>query len=234
MKKKILIVEDDKKISNLIKAYLENSDFQVKIAYNINQATDLIGKERFDLVILDLMLPDGMGETLVEEFSMLKIPIIMVTAKASEEERLAGFSLGADDYITKPFSPRELVARVKAVLKRYNFESHEEEILSFNRAKLQIHTKSYRVLLDKREIILTPTEFKILLYLAKHHGNVITREEIIDKVFGYQFEGYERTVDTHIKNLRHKLNDDPKAHTFIQTVHGLGYRFCGIKDEDKD
>lgn len=230
MKKKILVVEDDKKISNLIKAYLENADFHVKVAFNIKQAEEIIEKEKFDLVILDLMLPDGMGEALVDEFSILKIPIIMVTAKASEEERLAGFYLGADDYITKPFSPRELVARVRAVLKRYNWEENEK-ILSFNSGKLEIHAKSYKVLLDKEEVILTPTEFKILLHLAKHNSEVITREEIIDKVFGYQFEGYERTVDTHIKNLRHKLKDEPKSPMFIQTVHGVGYRFCGIKDE---
>lgn len=229
MKKKVLLVEDDKKISNLIKAYLENADFHVQVAYNVSQTIEIIEKEQFDIVILDLMLPDGMGETLVEEFSMLRIPIIMVTAKATEEEKLAGFSLGADDYITKPFSPRELVARVKAVLRRYNF--HEEEILSFNSGKLQIFLKSYRVLLDKEEIPLTPTEFKILLHLARHNSEVITREVIIDKVFGYQFEGYERTVDTHIKNLRHKLKDDPKSPTFIQTVHGVGYRFCGVRDE---
>lgn len=229
MKKKVLLVEDDKKISNLIKAYLENADFHVQVAYNVSQTIEIIEKEQFDIVILDLMLPDGMGETLVEEFSMLRIPIIMVTAKATEEEKLAGFSLGADDYITKPFSPRELVARVKAVLRRYNF--HEEEILSFNSSKLQIFLKSYRVLLDKEEIPLTPTEFKILLHLARHNSEVITREVIIDKVFGYQFEGYERTVDTHIKNLRHKLKDDPKSPTFIQTVHGVGYRFCGVRDE---
>lgn len=229
MKKKVLLVEDDKKISNLIKAYLENADFHVQVAYNVSQTIEIIEKEQFDIVILDLMLPDGMGETLVEEFSMLRIPIIMVTAKATEEEKLAGFSLGADDYITKPFSPRELVARVKAVLRRYNF--HEEEILSFNSGKLQIFLKSYRVLLDKEEIPLTPTEFKILLHLARHNSEVITREVIIYKVFGYQFEGYERTVDTHIKNLRHKLKDDPKSPTFIQTVHGVGYRFCGLRDE---
>lgn len=233
MKKKILVVEDDKKISNLIKAYLENADFYVQPALNIKQAEELLEKEKFDLVILDLMLPDGMGESLVEEFTMLKIPVIMVTAKASEEEKLAGFSLGADDYITKPFSPRELVARVRAVLKRYNLQE-DEEVLSFNGGKLEIHTKSYRVLLDKNEVILTPTEFKVLLHLAKHNSEVVTREEIIDKVFGYQFEGYERTVDTHIKNLRHKLKDEPKSPTFIQTVHGVGYRFCGIKDENKD
>jgi len=229
MKKKVLLVEDDKKISNLIKAYLENADFHVQVAYNVSQTIEIIEKEQFDIVILDLMLPDGMGETLVEEFSMLRIPIIMVTAKATEEEKLAGFSLGADDYITKPFSPRELVARVKAVLRRYNF--HEEEILSFNSGKLQIFLKSYRVLLDKEEVPLTPTEFKILLHLARHNSEVIKREVIIDKVFGYQFEGYERTVDTHIKNLRHKLKDDPKSPTFIQTVHGVGYRFCGVRDE---
>lgn len=231
MKKRILIVEDDKKISNLIKAYLENADFHVHVAFNLQQAEELLEKEKFDLVILDLMLPDGMGESIVEELSMLQIPIIMVTAKASEEEKLAGFSLGADDYITKPFSPRELVARVKAVLKRYNLEEREE-VLSFNSGKLEIHSKSYKVLLDKKEVILTPTEFKILLHLATHCYEVITREEIIDKIFGYQFEGYERTVDTHIKNLRHKLKDEPKSPIFIQTVHGVGYRFCGIKDEN--
>ncbi|MCX7770798.1 MAG: response regulator transcription factor [Proteobacteria bacterium] len=229
MKKKILIIEDDKKISNLIKAYLENAGFLVQSAFNIKQAIEFIEKEKFDLAILDLMLPDGMGETLVEEFSLIKVPVIMVTAKASEEEKLAGFSLGADDYVTKPFSPRELVARVKAVLKRYSFD--EEDALSFNKGALVINSKSHCVFLDRKEVVLTPTEFKILLYLAQNYSKVVTREDIIDKVFGYQFEGYERTVDTHIKNLRHKLKDDPKTPKFIQTVHGVGYRFLCIKDE---
>lgn len=230
MKKKILIVEDDKKISSLIKAYLENADFIVKIANTIDEALKLLNSENFSLVILDLMLPDGYGESLMEDFKQLNIPVIMVTAKSSEEERLAGFSLGADDYIVKPFSPRELVARVRAVLKRYDNE-RENKRYSFNNGKLKIDGDNYQVFLDNKEIYLTPTEFKLLLFLATNNLKVVTREEIINKILGYQFEGYERTIDTHIKNLRQKLNDDPRTPFFIQTVHGIGYRFCGIKDE---
>ncbi len=229
MKKKVLVVEDDKKIGNLIKAYLLNADFEVDIANNIKEANKLIENTNYNLVILDLMLPDGMGEDLMEDFKMLKVPIIIVTAKASEEEKLVGFSLGADDYVVKPFSPRELVARVKAVLKRY--EQDSEHILSFNKGKLKIYTKAFQVFLDDKELLFTPTEFKILLYLASNPMKVISREEIINKISGYQFEGYERTVDAHIKNIRHKLKDDPKSPQFIQTVHGFGYKFCGFKDE---
>ena len=229
MKKRVLVVEDDIKIGNLIKAYLVNADFDVDIACNIKEVNTLIENANYNLAILDLMLPDGTGESLMEDFKMLKIPVIMVTAKASEEEKLAGFSLGADDYVVKPFSPRELVARVKAVLKRY--EQDYEQMLSFNKGKLKIYTKAFQVFLDDRELPFTPTEFKILLYLALNPVKVITREEIINKISGYQFEGYERTVDAHIKNIRHKLKDDPKSPQFIQTVHGFGYKFCGIKDE---
>jgi len=229
MKNRVLVIEDDKKIGDLIKVYLINADFEVDIAYNIKEANELLENNNYKLVILDLMLPDGMGENLMEDFKLLKIPVIMVTAKASEEEKLAGFSLGADDYVVKPFSPRELVARVKAVLKRY--EQEYGQILSFNKGKLRICTKAFQVFLDDREILFTPTEFKILLYLATNSTKVITREEIINKILGYQFEGYERTIDAHIKNIRHKLKDDPKSPQFIQTVHGFGYKFCGIKDE---
>lgn len=231
MKQSILIVEDDKKIVNLVKAYLENADYNIKVANTLKEAKESLYKYSIDLVILDLMLPDGSGEFFMEDIkSFGDIPVIMLTARASEEEKIAGFSLGADDYVTKPFSPRELLARVRAVLKRKNSKRFFKS--SFNDGQFIINESSYEVILSGEVITFTPTEFKMLLVLTKEPNRVFSREELVNKALGYQFEGYERTIDAHIKNIRHKLNDDPKMPRFIQTVHGIGYRFCGKKDEN--
>ena len=155
----------------------------------------------------------------------------MLTAKASEEERVAGFALGADDYVVKPFSPRELLFRVKAVLRRSERKILGGlEPLSFNGGTLVIDGGSYKVKLRNKEIGLTPTEFKVLFALAGAPQRVFTRSESVEKALGYQFEGYERSVDAHIKNIRHKLDDDPQNPAFIQTIYGVGYRFSASKD----
>jgi two-component system OmpR family response regulator len=178
------------------------------------------------------MLPDTSGEEVCQELRHIgDFPIIMLTAKASEEERVAGFALGADDYIVKPFSPRELVYRIKAVLRRQQKGDLDHAApVSFNQGALIIDGQSYEVRKAKGQINVTPTEFKVLHTLAMHPGRVFTREELVEKALGYQFEGYERSIDAHIKNIRHKIEEDPRNPEYILTIYGVGYRFSGKKD----
>lgn len=228
----ILIVEDETKIARIIKAYLEGAGFRVTHVEKGKEAIETALKNPPQLVVLDLMLPDISGEEVLQEMQNIgKFPIMVLTAKSSEEERIAGFTLGADDYITKPFSPRELVLRVKAILKR----SHDEnspgtEAASFNNGLLKLDGYSYEVKKKDSVINLTSTEFKILHVLSSSPGRVFTREELVEKALGYQFEGYDRSIDVHIKNIRRKIENDPKNPEFISTVYGVGYRFAGKKD----
>jgi two-component system OmpR family response regulator len=158
-------------------------------------------------------------------------PIIMLTAKYSEEERVAGFALGADDYVVKPFSPKELVYRIKAVLRRSRKDDRDVlEPMSFNNNSLVIDGQGYEVQKNRKMLKITPTEFKVLYSLASAPGKVFTREDLVEKALGYQFEGYERSIDAHIKNIRHKIEDDPRNPAFIITIYGVGYRFSGKRD----
>ncbi|MBI5199798.1 MAG: response regulator transcription factor [Nitrospirae bacterium] len=232
MSQPVFVVEDEKKIARVVKAYLEGAGYRVLHFEKGRDAIDYALKETPILAILDLMLPDMSGE---EVFQGLKeigdFPIIMLTAKSSEEERVAGFALGADDYVVKPFSPRELVFRVKAVLKRaQKKDMGDTESMSFNNGLLIIDGRSYEVKKNNSPVSLTPTEFKVLFVIASYPGKVFTRYELVEKALGYQFEGYERSVDAHIKNLRHKIEDDPKRPLFIHTIYGVGYRFGGKRD----
>ncbi|NWF98508.1 MAG: response regulator transcription factor [Nitrospirae bacterium] len=228
----ILIVEDDAKIARIVKVYLEGAGYDVVTADKGKEAITLALNNPPLLVILDLMLPDLSGEQVCQELKDIgDFPIIMLTAKSSEEERVAGFGLGADDYVVKPFSPKELVARVKAVLKRYKRkELSASEPVSFNNNLLMIDQRSYIVKKSDKVIALTPTELKILAVLAGSPGRVFTRSELVDLALGYQFEGYERSIDAHIKNIRQKIEDDPRNPVFIHTIYGVGYKFTGIKD----
>jgi two-component system OmpR family response regulator len=228
----ILIVEDDRKIAKIVKVYLENEGFRVISFEKGRDAIEFALKEPPLLVILDLMLPDMSGEEVCQEMKEIgDFPIIMLTAKSSEEERIAGFALGADDYIVKPFSPRELVARIKAVLKRAQKKIDTSKVvMSFNDRSLVIDTANYEIKKNGKVVMITPTEFKIILLLASSPGRVFTRGEIVDSALGYQFEGYERSIDAHIKNIRQKIEDDPKNPVFIQTVYGIGYKFVGRID----
>lgn len=226
----VLIIEDEHKISDIVTMYLQREGFRTKVADTGEKALHLI-HEPFDLIILDLMLPDIQGEELckiIRERS--DAPIIMLTAKSGEEDRIRGLGIGADDYVVKPFSPRELVARVKAHLRRTR--KMAKKVLSFNNSTLTLDTENYEV--NKRGVptILTSTEFRILMALAEKPGRVLTRLQLINMVQGYDFEGYDRTIDAHIKNLRHKIEDDPKDSQFIRTVYGAGYKFTGVPDED--
>ncbi len=223
--RRILLVEDEKTIRDAVAAYLEREGYWVTPAEDGEVALDQFAKHRFDLIVLDLMLPKVPGEVVCQRIrEQSDVPIIMLTAKGAEEDRIAGLELGADDYLVKPFSPRELVARVRALLRRAHVEEEpQRDRLVYG--PLEIDVSGHRAYLNGEELELTASEFKLLLTLARYPGRVYSRMELVEKVLGYDFEGYERTIDSHVKNLRAKLNDDPRDPTFIYTVHGVGYRF---------
>ncbi|GBE00828.1 transcriptional regulatory protein SrrA [bacterium BMS3Bbin06] len=228
----ILLVEDDRKIARVVKVYLEEAGFSVQHVEKGKDAIEAALTNIPVLVILDLMLPDTTGEEVIQGLQEIgDFPVIMLTSKSSEEERIAGFALGADDYVVKPFSPRELLYRVKAVLKRAKkMDMSDSEPMSFNDGFLIIDGHRYDV--KKKDILLnlTPTEFQVLFTLASAPKKVFTRDELVDKALGYQFEGYERSIDAHIKNIRRKIEDDPRNPSFILTVYGVGYKFIGKRD----
>ena len=226
---RILVVEDESKIAEIVKAYLEKDAFEVTVAHTGEKAVSLL-KEGFDLIILDLMLPDMDGEDICETIRKdSDLPIIMLTAKSDEDDRIAGLGLGADDYVVKPFSPRELVARVKALLRR---AKGTKEIKSFNNTDLVINSLSFEITKKGSVVVLTPTEFKLLQCLSDRPSQVFTRLQLVNVILGYDFEGYDRTIDAHIKNIRHKIEDDQRNPSYIKTVYGIGYRFIGQPDED--
>ena len=228
--KKILIVEDEEKIVEFIESYLINSGYYVYKAYTGIDGLELFYQQDIDLVLLDLMLPDLSGEEICKKIRMTSmVPILMITAKSSEDSIINGLNIGADDYITKPFSPRQMVARVNALLRRTS--SMEEDALSFNHGDLIIHQSEYKVY--KREVLvsLTPSEFKLLITLQSRPNKVFTREELISLAFDGDYGGYDRTIDSHIKNLRSKIEDDTRDLAYIRTIRGIGYQFGGTKDE---
>ena len=228
-KELILVVEDEHKIADIVRAYLEREGYEVKLAATGGDALRLL-RERFDLVVLDLMLPDMQGEDIcrfVRENS--DVPVIMLTAKSGEEERIKGLGIGADDYVVKPFSPRELVARVKALLRRAN--KSRKKIISFNSGRMRISIDDREVLVQGKQMVLTPTEFKILVAFSENPGRIFSRDQLATIAQGFDFEGYDRTIDAHVKNLRHKIEKDSKDPEFIKTVYGIGYRFIGTVDE---
>ncbi len=234
---RIVIVEDEQKISEILSSYLEAEGFEVWVTESGTEGVEWARSDA-DLIILDLMLPDMSGEEVCKAIRRgSNVPIIMLTAKSSEEERIHGLGLGADDYVVKPFSPRELVLRVKAVLKRSQRESPPsgpdvDGSQSYNEGALVIRHAEHDVLVNGAVVSLTPVEFKALASLARNPGRVLSRAQLIDMVYGYSFEGYDRTVDAHIKNLRRKIEPDPRTPLFVQTVYGLGYRFSGTPDAD--
>lgn len=225
----ILVVDDETKIVDVIKSYLEKSGYKVVEAYTGSQALQRFEDDKPSLVVLDLMLPDMSGEEICKIIrSKSRVPIIMLTAKVEEENILEGLNIGADDYITKPFSPRQLVARVKAVLRRtLDDKLPLANIYSFEGGNLVIDVDKHEVVKHGLIVNLTPSEFNILTALIKHPNKVYTREELITIALGEDFYGYDRTIDSHIKNLRQKIEDDPKSPKLIITVHGVGYRFGG-------
>jgi DNA-binding response OmpR family regulator len=226
---KILIVEDEQKISDIVRSYLERDGFDVTVAATGAAALREI-KNRFDLVILDLKLPDIDGETICQSIREISdMPVIMLTAKSAEDDRVKGLCIGADDYVIKPFSVRELVARVQAHLRRSKKDEKKE--LCFNNGVLVIDTLAQEVKKNGRIVPLTTTEFRILLSLAERPNIIFSRLQLINIVQGFDFEGFDRVVDAHVKNLRHKIEDNPQTPSFIKTVYGVGYKFIGEPDK---
>jgi DNA-binding response OmpR family regulator len=221
----ILVVDDEPKLVKTVRAYLENAGFRVVTANDGQMALTVHRHEKPSLVILDLGLPgmDGLdvARTLRRDSN---VPIIMLTARVDETDKLIGLELGADDYVTKPFSPRELVARVRAVLRRTGGE-REQPQAPIVAGDVYVDLERRRATVGGTPVDLTPTEFDLLVVLARHPGRVFSRLELLDRVQGYAFEGYERTVDAHVKNLRQKIEPDPKDPRYVLTVYGVGYRF---------
>ena len=222
-KKTILVVDDEKQIVEVLSAYLEREDYRVMAAYDGRTALDIALREKPDLILLDLMLPEVNGFEVCRILrNSSSVPIIMLTARDEETDKILCLEVGADDYITKPFSPREVLARVRAVLRRTAGEPANQERIKIG--ELDIDLAKHEVTKAGLPISLTPTEFKILEAMAKNPGRVFTRLQLIDYAQGYSFEGYERTIDAHVKNLRHKIEDDPKKPGYIVTIFGVGYR----------
>lgn len=226
MKPTVLVVEDDRKTVDLIRIYLERDGYRVLSAYDGRKALELARSAHPGLIILDLMLPqvDGLDicRILREESS---VPIIMLTAKTTEEDKLAGLDLGADDYMTKPFSPRELVARVRTVLRRAS-PTQDNGPAELEFGELVIDFVRYQARLAGLAVHLTPKEFSLLSTLSRQPGRVFTRLELLEQVFGFDYQGFERTVDVHVMNLRKKIEPDPAHPRYVQTVYGIGYRFA--------
>ncbi|OIJ14658.1 DNA-binding response regulator [Anaerobacillus alkalilacustris] len=224
MKKlKLLVVDDDPNICELIRLYCEKEGYVVKIAYSGTEGLNTFFDDAFDLLILDIMLPGLDGWELCKEIrSSFKTPIIMLTGKGESYDIIKGLDLGADDYVVKPFDPNELIARVKAVLRRYNVLNSEQEIISF--PTLVIDMKQYKVRSYEEEITLPPKEIELLFFLAANANRVFTRQQLLDQIWGYDFEGDPRTVDVHIKRIREKLGK--KAIDWeLKTLRGIGYKF---------
>ena len=222
--KRVLIDEDEIKITRLVRDYLRQAGFDVLEAIDGPSALSLARAEKPDMIVLDLGLPGMDGLDVTRELrAASSVPIIMLTARSEETDRIVGLELGADDYVTKPFSPKELIARIRAVLRRADATLGGGEVV--RAGPLEMDLPKRRVTVDDREIELTSTEFDLLLVLARQPGRIYTRAQLLDAVHGVSFESYERSVDAHIKNLRRKIETDPKRPQLVLTVYGIGYKF---------
>ena len=227
----VLLVEDERKLRDLVRTYLERAGFSVLSTGSGAEALTVAETAAPDLIVLDLGLPDVPGETVAREIrATSETPILMLTARSSEEDRIFGLELGADDYVAKPFSPRELVLRVQAILRRNALPASGPTRCEFGNGTLIIDEPRRIVLVRGSEAELTPTEWGILVALATVPGRVYSRFELINRVRGYDFEGYERTIDSHVKNLRRKIETDPANPEIVQTVLGGGYRLGLARD----
>jgi DNA-binding response OmpR family regulator len=224
--KTILVVEDEAKIARLVRDYLEHAGFLVIVTGNAGAAVASARGEHPDLIVLDLGLPDGDGLDVTRELRRTSnVPIVMLTARGEETDRVAGLELGADDYVVKPFSPRELVARVRAVLRRAEqSEQGRREVLRVSDVEVDLSRR--RVSVGRRDVELTPTEFDMLTTLVRAPGRVFTRSQLLDAIHGVAFESYERAIDAHVKNLRKKIEPTPARPKYLLTVRGVGYRFA--------
>jgi two-component system alkaline phosphatase synthesis response regulator PhoP len=229
MSQRVLVVDDDKEIVRIIRAYLEQAGFKVLTAASGETALHAIRSDRPDLVVLDLMLPDRDGWDITRivrgDPALAHLPIVMLTARVEDSDKIVGLELGADDYIAKPFNPHEVVARVRAVLRRSGGNFAQARVIQLGKVLLDVDRHEVQV--DGRPVELTPTEFNILQALMENPGHAFTRLELIEKGLGYSYEGMERTLDSHIKNLRKKIELDPSRPTYVKTVFGVGYRLSG-------
>ncbi len=230
-KQQILVVDDDKEIARLLRGYLEKAGFGVLVAHDGGTAVHTLRRDRPDLLLLDLMLPDMDGYDITRlvrnDAALAPMPIIMITARVEDSDKIVGLELGADDYVTKPFNPAEVVARVRAQLRaksRLTGSNEELETAVFQVAGLQLDIGRREVKVNGRVVDLTPSEFSLLQTMLENPGFVFTRSELIERGLGQEYIGMDRTLDSHIKNLRRKIEPDPKNPTFIQTVYGIGYR----------
>ncbi len=224
--KRVLVVDDDAKTVELVKLYLNRDGYKVLTAYDGVEALRLAREGHPDLIVLDIMLPGMDGFEVCRTLRLESdVPIIMLTARTAEQERLTGLGLGADDYVTKPFSPREVAARVRAILRRLPGERGPEEI---KQGELTVNFLKHDASLAGRPLNLTTVEFKLLGAFIKEPGRVFRRAELIEKALGYDFEGFDRTIDVHILNLRRKLESDPSHPRYIKTVYGAGYKFSEV------
>lgn len=220
----ILIVDDEPKILEIVQSYLTKNNYQPFMAQTGQEALEIFDREKISLVVLDLMLPDLSGEQICREIRKKSaVPVIIMTAKVDEESIVHGLNIGADDYVTKPFSPRQLMARIAAVLRRTSANKSLPELLEYRNLVINLNNKS--VTKDSARLSLTPSEYGILSLLMGRPCKIFTREEIISQIMEHGYDGYDRTIDAHIKNLRQKIEDDPKKPEFILTIYGMGYRF---------
>ena len=227
----LLVVDDDRDIVRLVRAYLEKSGFRVLCAYDGQTAMHILRHDRPALVVLDLMLPDQDGWDITRQVRadpvLSEIPIIMLTARVDDTDKIIGLELGADDYITKPFNPREVVARVRTVLRRAQGSVASRHPRVLQQAELIMDVDRREVMLSGQPVDLTGTEFNLLKTLMENPGYAFTRSELIEQALGYEYEGSERTLDSHMRNLRRKIEPSPGESTYIQTVYGVGYRLVG-------
>lgn len=220
----ILIVDDESQILEILSSYLRKEGYHVMTAEDGRLTLEYVSAYPIDLIILDLMLPDMTGEDVCREIrKKSRVPIIMLTAKSGEADRIIGLEIGADDYLVKPFSPRELVARVRAILRRAGDYQVLSDRIQFGNLKVSLRERS--VAKKEQAVELTTNEFRLLTTLLRYPGRTWTREELVEEVLGIDYMGSDRTIDTHIKNLRQKIEEDPKQPEYIKTVYGLGYRF---------
>ncbi|MBC8171051.1 MAG: response regulator transcription factor [Anaerolineae bacterium] len=225
---RILVVDDDKEIVRVLRTYLEQSGYEVFTAYDGNTALHILMRERPDLVVLDLMLPDKDGlditRLLRSEPALARIYVLMLTARVEDTDKVVGLEVGADDYVTKPFNPREIVARVRSALRRVQLDKDliNQDMLRYE--GLVVDLARRRVTLHEKALDLTPTEFNLLIELMRRPGVPVTRADLVQKRLGYDYESLERTLDTHVRNLRKKLEHDPANPVYIQTVYGIGYK----------
>ncbi len=227
---RILVVDDDREIARLLRGYLEQADYVVHVAYDGVSALVMLRDLHPDLLLLDLLLPDMDGWEVTRRIRsdgvLAATPIIMITARVEDTDKILGLELGADDYVTKPFNPREVLARVRALLRRQQRTQEMAPVQAIQIGALRLDPARYEVTLDGAPLEMTRTEFNLLHALMKNPGYVFTRSELIESALGYTYESIERTLDSHIKNLRRKIGDNPKEPVYIHTVYGVGYRMA--------